>query len=315
MNRGFITHLIGIVIFLYILTRINISDTFGIILAANPVYFAIAVLLIIPMLLLEAFRWHFILRQLGISYPFYESFSMFASSLFIGSVTPARVGEFVRVGFMKGHSIGKSFFSVFIDRIADVSFLLGAGYLGMFFFAVELGQQIFWLSIALVGFIVLGTVMIVRQDIVKFVLKFAFSRIVPDKFKPELKAAFYDFYRSLFTLLSLKSVSVVLFLTLLSWIVYYVMVFSLSKSLGIDVSFIYLATAVSIAGLLSIIPISISGIGTRDAALVFFFANIGIRSEFAIALSAMILVLMVLSALICFPFWLKKPANLSFSKP
>ncbi len=312
MNRSFITHLIGIAIFLFLLTRINISDTFSILINANPIYFVIAVILIIPMLLLEAFRWHFILRQLGINYPFGESFSMFASSLFIGSVTPARLGEFVRVGFLKGHSLGKSFFSVFIDRISDIAFLLGAGYIGMFFFAVALGQQLFWLSIAIVGFIVLSTIMIVRQDIVKMVLRIVFSRIVPEKFKPELKVAFYDFYRSLFTLLNFKSVSVVLFLTLLSWLVYYFMVFSLSRSLGIEISFIYLATSVSIAGLLSIIPISISGIGTRDAALVFFFGLIGIRSEFAIALSALILVMMALSAAVCFPFWLRKPANLSF---
>lgn len=310
--RGLLTHLVGVVIFIFILTRINISDAARIILNANLFFFLLSVALLIPMLLLEGLRWHYILRRLGIMYGFRSSFTMFASSLFIGSVTPARIGEFVRVTFIREHGFGKSFFSVFIDRVADVLFLTGAGYIGMFFFAVALEQQIFWLSIAILVLVAFVAVMLVRRDFVRTVLRLVFHRIVPERMKTDLKTAFYEFYRSFLSMLDPWPVFVVFSLTFLSWMVYYAMVYFLALSLGLKISFIHLATIVSIASLLSVLPLSISGIGTRDAALVFFFSLIGIRSEFAIALSALILVNMVLSSVICFPFWLRKPARLSF---
>ncbi len=310
--KKLVGYAIGLAVFAFILSRIDISRTAKIILAANPLLVLLASVMVIPMILLESLRWHYILKQLKMDYPFRESFMMFASSLYIGFVTPARVGEFVRVAFLRGHSLGKSFFSVFIDRLADVLFLFGVGYLGMFYFASALGQQIFWLSAAVVGGLLLLVVAFLKKDLVKVVLKLVFGKIVPEKFKAQIKSAFIDFYSAFWQLLSFKSAIIVFGITLLSWIVYYTQVYLLAMALGIEISYFNLATVVSVAGILSLLPISISGIGTRDAAFVFFFALLGIASEFAVALSALVLFLMVLVALACFPFYLKKPANLNF---
>ena len=312
--KGILPHLLGFVIFAFILTRINVAETAKIILKANPFYLFLAAVLVLPMLFLEALRWQFILRQLRINYGFRDVFSMFASSLYLGTVTPARVGELVRVAFLKGEAVGRSFFSVFIDRVSDVLFLVMVGYIGMFFFATALEQQIFWFSIVIIGAVSSLAVVIIKRDFVRMVLRLVFSRIVPEKFRKDLKAAFYDFYRSFFLLLNLKSIAVVFVITAASWLIYYSQVFLLARALGISISFIHIATVVSVAGLLSSIPISISGIGTRDAAFVFFFGLLGIRSEFAVALSALVLVLTVLVAVVCFPFWLKRPVDVGFLK-
>ncbi|MBI2142405.1 flippase-like domain-containing protein [Candidatus Woesearchaeota archaeon] len=312
LRLGFLPHLIGLAVFAFIILRINLSETFRIIAGANIFYLLLAAVLVVPVLVLEALRWNFILRQLGIHYRFSESFQMFASSLFIGTVTPARVGEFVRVGFLKGERFGRAFFSVFADRVSDVLFLMLAGYVGMFFFARALEQQIFWFSIAIVGCASALAIVIIKRDFVRMVLRAVFTRVVPERLRTDVKAAFYDFYSSFLLLFNVKSAAAVFLITFASWLVYYSQVFLLAKALGIDMSFIHLATAMSIAGLLSVLPISISGIGTRDAAFVFFFGLLGIRSEFAVALSALVLAMMAVVAAVCFPFWLRKPVDSSF---
>lgn len=307
--RRFVTYLIGIAVFIYLIARIDVGATFRIILAANPLLVLAAAILIGPMILLEAFRWHFILRGLGIRQPFGSSFSMFASSLYIGFVTPARVGEFVRVFLLKGSSLGRAFFSVFADRISDVAFLVGVGYLGMFYFTADLRSQIIGVSVAMAASVLLLAVALVRKSWVKAVLRLVFSHIVPARLKSDVRSAFYDFHSSFLSFINIRSIAVVAGVTAASWIVYYTQVYLLAKALAIEISFFHLATIMSVAGLLSVLPISISGIGTRDAALVFFFGLLGIRSEFAIALSTLVLMLMVLVAACCFPFWLRHPVR------
>lgn len=314
LRLGFLPHLVGLAVFAFILVRINLSETVAILSKANFVYLLLAVVLVAPVLLLEALRWNFILRRLGIRYSFRDAFSMFASSLYIGTVTPARVGEFVRVGFMRKERFGTAFFSVFADRVSDVLFLVLAGYFGMFFFAKALEQQIFWFSAAFAGALALLAIIVIKKDFVRMVLRAVFVKIVPERLRTDVKAAFYDFYSSFLLLLNVKSAAAIFLITFVSWLVYYSQVFLLAKALGIDISFIHLATAMSIAGLLSVLPISISGIGTRDAAFVFFFGLLGIRSEFAVALSALVLAMMVVVAAVCFPFWMKRPVDLSLFK-
>lgn len=312
MKKGILLYLVGFAVFFYLLTRINIGETVRIIIDSNKLFILLAAILVLVIPFLEALRWRFIMRQLDFDYSFRDVFSMLASSLYIGFVTPARLGEFARVSFFRGRSLGASFFSVFMDRFSDLIFIAGVGYIGMFFFVSALGQQIFWVSVAIIGSFLFAAIAVLRRDFVRLFLSFVFHRIIPEKFKPELKTIFYDFYRSFFRLLNFRSVLVILALTILSWLLYYAAVYLLALAIGINISFIHMATVVSVASFLSILPISISGIGTRDAAFVFFFGLLSLKSEFAIALSTLVLILMVLVAVCCFPFYLMKPVNFLF---
>ena len=312
MNKHLFSYAIGFVVLLFILTRIDIPATVQIIASANVLFVIFAALLSFPLLAIEAFRWHYILDRLGIKSSFTHTFSMYAASLYIGFITPARLGEFVRVLYLRAHKIGSVFFSVFFDRIYDIFFLMLVGYFGMFFFVSDLKLQIFWFSIALAGMLVICAVAYFRQDLVRKILTIFFHRLVPEKFKVDLKSAFFDFHESFKKFINVRDLSVLFFVTLAAWILYYVQVYVLAKSLSINISFVQMATVMSIASLLSVLPISISGIGTRDAAFVFFFAVLGIPSEYAVALSAMVLFLLVFFAACCLPFWLKKPVEFNF---
>jgi uncharacterized membrane protein YbhN (UPF0104 family) len=84
----------------------------------------------------------------------------------------------------------------------------------------------------------------------------------------------------------------------------------LAKGIGLKVPFIYFAVSVTIAGLLTLIPVSFYGIGTRDAALLLLFAPFLIPKEQVIVFSSLILAITLLTALIGLACWLIKPLRI-----
>jgi uncharacterized membrane protein YbhN (UPF0104 family) len=60
--------------------------------------------------------------------------------------------------------------------------------------------------------------------------------------------------------------------------------------------------------LVEIIPFSISGLGTRDATVIYFFAAVGVGSAEAVGFSiAYVLIGTYLAALVGFVLWLRSP--------
>jgi uncharacterized membrane protein YbhN (UPF0104 family) len=79
-------------------------------------------------------------------------------------------------------------------------------------------------------------------------------------------------------------------LGVLVWLVSIVPYYLLALSIGLNLSYMFLLSVVPIVALLDMLPISFSGIGTRDAALILFLSFISIGKEYAISLSFLILI-------------------------
>lgn len=73
--------------------------------------------------------------------------------------------------------------------------------------------------------------------------------------------------------------------------------FFVSQILGIDVSLGHLIAVVPIISLLSLMPISLNGIGIAEAAFVFFLAKVGISASEALLLALTIRSLMIIATL------------------
>ena len=99
-------------------------------------------------------------------------------------------------------------------------------------------------------------------------------------------------------------------LTVAAWVFYYLMLFFVSKSIGLDIGFVKMAIAVTVAALITLIPISISGIGTRDAILLILLIPLGFTSEKIIAFSFLILIFSLFATATGFVCWLIKPIRL-----
>ena len=82
-----------------------------------------ALLCIFIHLFLKLLRYQYILIQQGVRNPFLKTVHFSLAAIFLGFVTPGRVGEISRAYFMhkaKGSSLNKLLAGILIDRIFDV---------------------------------------------------------------------------------------------------------------------------------------------------------------------------------------------------
>ena len=94
-------------------------------------------------------------------------------------------------------------------------------------------------------------------------------------------------------------------LTVLAWSVCFIQYYFLALALGLNLNYFSIFFVVPILFLVSLIPISISGIGTRDAAAILVLSSFGISPELAIAFSLGILIENYILAVFGFVIWLR----------
>jgi uncharacterized protein (TIRG00374 family) len=78
-----------------------------------------------------------------------------------------------------------------------------------------------------------------------------------------------------------------LLLTALAYTVFFAQAWLLGQALVLDIDIAYLAMCLSVAGAITLLPISFSGLGTRDAILIVLFAPLGLLAEQAVAFSTL----------------------------
>jgi len=297
---------IGIFLFLFILSRLDFSYYRDLAQRINIAKFILVCCIFLATLFLQSYRWLKLMEVQGIHYSFWQSFSMYQVSKFVGLFTPGRIGETSKVLYLaKDYSTGKSFVSIVLDRLFDVVFLLLAGFWGMFLFLriFKGGILIFFIfvfSLFLLPFIIWKSVS------ARGILKRVFYFFLPQKYHNKWQTNFRDF------IVGLKSYNAghyayAFFLTLVIWYVYYVAIYLFACDIGIKMPFFYFSSALSLASLIAFLPISIAGIGTRDAALLAMFSVFNVSKELTIAVSMLVLFLIFLSAFVGLLCWIKKP--------
>lgn len=298
---------LGIFLFLIILSRTNVGEIFRNFRNIKLLYLVISLGLIIPMLINKSLCWNYIKRKQGIKYSLKDSFLMYCSGLYIGILTPGRIGEISKAFYLKkdGHSMGKSLVGIVIDRLTDLTFLLFFITVGSLFLVTTLKKEVLFL---VSGIAILTIVFWIsfKIGLLKWFIKKLFDKLIPSKYQESWKINFQDFVNNI-KILKTKHWLIIFLITVFSWLFYYLQIYFLAKGLGINISILYLSISATIAGLITLIPISISGIGTRDAALIALFAPFAISVEKTIAFSTLILLLSLFAALIGLICWLIKP--------
>ena len=89
-------------------------------------------------------------------------------------------------------------------------------------------------------------------------------------------------------------------LSLVVWMLKLSVLFLLSRSLKTDIPFWFVMSIGSVAVIVSLLPISISGLGTRDAVFIFFLSLHNISAESAVALSFLFLIFGFWSVVVSF---------------
>src|SRR5258708_16472583 len=93
--------LIGILLFAFILKKVNLTDTLVILKQADWGLLFLALLAFVGMVYLKGVRWSFLLRMQRASYSVWDCFLIYMATLYLGNFTPGRAGDFAKIFYLK----------------------------------------------------------------------------------------------------------------------------------------------------------------------------------------------------------------------
>lgn len=264
--------IIGIALFIYIIVKLDFFIILNEIQNANPFYLLLAALTLISMLIIQTFKWYFIARIQGIKVPFKDAFEMNIISNFYGFVTPSKAGGIIRAEYLREYTfdknIGQGLFNFTIDKILDFIVIIFMTIVFSFVFKDTLDLPIMFFSVLFIGFIGI-TLFFMSKQRSKFVLRFFYRKLIPTKFRDTAKVTFESFYENV---PKKRYLLLFFFLTFCSWISIYAIIYFIGLSLGISLSLYYYLAILPIGTIVGMLPISIAGLGTREATLISLFA-------------------------------------------
>jgi uncharacterized protein (TIRG00374 family) len=289
-----ILSLLGIVLFLIILSRINLGALVDIFTHTNVLLLFMALLVNCAAIVLKSLKWKIIVNSVKNDFTLKESIKAFFVGFSFSTITPAKLGDFIKVLYIQDDrcGLGKSLATVMIDRLIDIILLFSVALVGICGFSVFYHIDILSIStiLLLIAIIIVGLYVVLNKPVLSALLKPFFNIVVPQRLKSKVSLYYDDFFVGLYAFYqNRKCFFSSIFIGLLSWIPTLIYGYLLALSLGIDVGLFFFILVLPIMGMLDFLPISISGIGTRDLALIFLFGLKSISAEQAIAFSLLYL--------------------------
>ena len=278
--------ILGPLIFVYILFQIDFGLLRKELVNFNIWFLLMAVFFMMIQIVARAEKWRIILISLSIPLTRLKAISLHWMGTFVGVITPGRFGELIKVYFLKnkGYSAFRSFFSILVDRVIDVSTLLLFGFLIFLFFLKGIGIYILFISLGLVLFLVFIFLLIdSRSFLHKFFIK-AVKKFFPIDFEEYNKFTISRLWQGI---RNTKKGQFILFFTylIISWLLYFAARYMIVLSLGVDLSFLEVSAISALMAIVTMLPISVAGIGTREAVAIYLFGLFSITKELALLFS------------------------------
>ena len=290
--------------------REQVLDVMG---SASLPLVALAVLLNVPAIFIKSLRWRWLLRAHGIIYGTVPSFLAYFGSIFIGLLTPGRLGEFIKAVHVSrdcGIPTRRAFASVLADRLFDLYALaivgglalIALGSINTIVLMVGLGS----LALALIApptLLLNGWTYGRMQTLGMRLGRIGRALFAPQGWVAELRRGLRE--------LSPPWVLLATGMTVLAYAVFYTQAYLLALALDIDLSVIQVSYAVALGSLVTLVPVSIAGIGTREAAIVAYLGTTGVSAEAALGFAFLVFATFYVgTALIGSVAWIIKPVAL-----
>ena len=281
--------LFGLALLAVLLFRLDLQRVYTILSQAKLSLVWIAITLTIPLIWLKTRRWEIILRAQGVRYGGWSAFLAYFGSLFIGFLTPGRLGEFVKVFHVQHECdapLALAFSSVLADRLFDLFALLSVGALAIVSLSMADTSAIVAITV-LAALIIVLLLLFLNPTAFGFFQQLAggWGRLGEMFFGPDgwLTGIHHSLHR-----LTTRSLLASVLLTLFAYGVFFGQNYLLAQALDLDVSFVTTSYAVALGSLITLLPISISGLGTREAVMIAYLGTAGISSEAALGFSLLV---------------------------
>lgn len=286
----------SIALLVFLFSKIDFRATFKTILTLQPLYMSLAVAVFVLIYVLCLYRWRTLLVAQGINLPLMRIVSSFSGGIFFSLFLPSTIGgdvaRSIDLGLhTKRHSVIIA--SVLLDRLS--------GFVGLVLVAlVSLlagHRYISEPSVYTTIFIVAGILFAILTVIFNTKIYNGVKRRLDNKGSlgeniRELHSEIYYFRKKPAILLGN------LLFSILVQAASSVSSFFILRALHSDIKFIYPFILNPVIIAIATLPISIGGLGLRDASSVFFYTKVGVTHDTALAHSLLNFALMVIFGLI-----------------
>ena len=276
--------LIGIILLIYLIFNVGITKISSTFLKLSPIYIIAAASLVIPRMLIINFQWQLILKKQKIHISYVKSLKIYLMSYFYGAVTPGYIGGLVRVPYLKDETnepFGKLFVNVFVQTALHTLPLYCMMIIGTFL-VIDKIPQLFPLACAYIIILIIIYIYFLKRERGEKILYFLIKFFVPKSIKPHLNKFVDTFYKDF---PHIKDFILPFIVVIPEWILIFSQIYILGLSLGIQIPYFAFLMLYPIANVVSFIPITSAGLGTREATLILLFSFYGISPEKAIVLS------------------------------
>ncbi len=268
MNKK-IRFLITLLVLVVLFWKISLAEVWGILEKTNILYLLITLPLISFLYVLRTLKWEIMLRAVHVETNFTRDMVYILRGMFYGLATPGRAGELGRALFFEQKPA--VFATVVWEKITDVVVLLFLSLLSLLFFFTD--PFLFWITIIL-GITIFGTSIILMHT--KTILYLARIFMIPTMSSQEYlhytKRCAHD------GKLNLWLFALTMLYYAICFIIAYLVLYAINPTLSPLLVF-----SLPLIILLGNIPITISGIGVREAVTSIAFHTLGTDAVYGVS--------------------------------
>jgi uncharacterized protein (TIRG00374 family) len=269
----------GLLLIAALLYRFDPAAVLSTILSANPVLLLLAPAVYSITFLILSLRWRRILHALGEDLPLSDAYQAFAGGMILSDLTPGRIGDLSRSLLVKDRvALNKGLASVVIDRYADLLTIFLLGMYGMLFLAQR--SPYLLLASSLILMILASTSLIwLRRSFVLGVLRSRSSCFMV------IANALEDAICDLRGVKGLMAGSVLV--TIIAWITHALRIAIIARSVGYDIPLTMLILGMPLVSALSLIPVTVSGLGLVEGGLAVLLSGVGVPAATGVWIALM----------------------------
>lgn len=308
--RQLISLLLGLLILALIYWRIDASKLLHALLSADPMLLALALFLFIPQTLFIAIRFKTLIPP-GHALSLRRATSLFLTGSVLNLFLPSKMGDLAKAYFLARDNGVKgelAFAIVLLERLLDLLALMLWGMVGLLLYperdSVYTAMQ--WL--VLIG-LTLCLAMVFSSQASRFILGFV-RRLTPTRWKNRVLSLDHA-WRQMQSYLhdNPRQLALATGNSLWIWFLHLLQIWLFILALHPDgIEFLFSIGMTALSLLAGLLPLTLAGIGVRDAALIFFYQG-HLPVPVSAALGVLCTVRYLIPALVGVPFFIRNVKN------
>jgi len=289
----------SILLVVYIVNKVDIEQVWQSLKSVNIFWLITAYLVHIIDYPISTLRWKLLLDAQGIKLPYKKLLGSYFVGTFFSTFLPTGIGgDMIRAydTIRWSKTAIKPIMVIFVERLSGLFVLMIIAASILLFSGLEIKETSFLIWICAVFFVLIALFLLI-------LLWKPVARISSKIFNLPGLRIFRKWVKEMYEALHLyrhkaKYIGWVLLVATLLQLVVVLHYYLIGVALGIPVPLIFYFLIIPVISLLLTLPITISGIGVRESAYVFFFSAYGVLNASALALAWLSFSFVILSAVI-----------------